>query len=363
MAAGAPSGARATGLALSRAPLPPAMGCPWPVIPAQRAEPLPEPLPGPLPEARERPCPVPRLIRRTGLGLVLSTLCHAGMAAAALLILPVASRDEAERGGAPAVTEITLVGEVEALATAEGARAEPVSLALPDLPDVTLEVPEVTPPALSLPGIPPVPDVARVDPEPPAPGLALPEPPSPLPAEIPARTEPRQPHQPTEPAPMHERQAPKLIAPPKRMAGPKPVLRPELGAARPVEGPGRGREGAGREAATRAATNRGGTGGVGVRAGSAVTAGYGARVRALIERQKSYPEAAQDRGQTGRTTIALAIARDGRVASVAVVKGSGHALLDSATLAAVRRAQPFPALPEGGPATISFQLSIGYDLQ
>ncbi|MCZ8262027.1 MAG: energy transducer TonB [Beijerinckiaceae bacterium] len=310
-------------------------------------------MPGPLPETRERPCPVPRLIRRTGLGLVLSTLCHAGMAAAALIILPAPAADEAERGGAPAVIEVTLVGEAEALATVQGARVEPVSLNLPELPAINAVVAEPLP-AVAVPEVPPVPAPTILAPEPPVPEIAVTETPPAAPAEIVTP--------PTERSEHKRRSDPRLPVVPKRAAMPNPK-RSERVTARPAEGPGRGREGAGREAATRAATNRGGTGGAGVMAGSAVTAGYGARVRALIERQKSYPEAAQERGQTGRTTIALAIARDGRVASVAVVKGSGHAVLDAATLAAVRRAQPFPALPEGGPATISFQLSIGYDLQ
>ncbi len=352
MTGGAFALAAETGLALRRAPALPGGGCAWPILPARQPEPLPEPLPGPLPETRERPCPVPRLIRRTGLGLVLSTLFHAGMAAAALIILPVPPADEAERGGAPAVMEVTLVGEAEALATVEGARAEPVLLALPDPPAIDTVLPEPVPPAL-VPDVPPVPEPVILAPVPSAPDIVLSEPPPVGPAEIAIPPGPR-----SELKPRMEAKPPVV---PKRASVPNPK-RSQPVANRPVDGPGRGREGAGQQAANRQAASRAGTGGAGSVAGSALTAAYGARVRALIERQKSYPEAAQDRGQTGRTTIALVISRDGRVASVAVVKGSGHAVLDAATLAAVRRAQPFPALPEGGPATVSFRLSIGYEL-
>lgn len=334
-----------TGLALRRAPALSGVACPWPVLPARRPEPLPEQLPGPLPETRERPCPVPRLIRRTGLGLVLSTLVHAGMAAAALIILPAPPADEAERGGAPAVMEVTLVGEAEALATVEGARAEPVSLALPDLAAIDAVVTDPAPP-VAVPELPPVPGPVILPPEPLVPEIVLPEPPAVSPAEIGIAPMPR--------SELKPRSEPKRPAVPKRG---QPVSAP------PAAGPGRGREGAGQQAANRQAASRAGTGGAGNVAGSALTAAYGASIRALIERQKSYPEAAQDRGQTGRTTNALVIARDGKLASVAVAKGSGHALLDAATLAAVRRAQPFPALPEGSPPTISFQLSIGYELR
>ncbi|MCZ8186818.1 MAG: energy transducer TonB [Beijerinckiaceae bacterium] len=352
MAAGLLSLKAETGLALHRAMAPLQAGCPWPVLPARRTAPLPDPLQVPVPEARERPCPVPRIIRRTGLGLGLSTLFHAGIAAAALIILPAPPADEAERGGPPSVLDVTLVGEAEALATTEGARAQPVSLALPELPAIEPVVTEPVP-TVAVPEVPPLPEPVILAPEPPLPAVVIPEPPPASPAEIVVA-----------PAPLPElkqKPRPKPQVEPKRVAGPK-AKRNEPAAVRPAEGPGRGREGAGQQAANRQATSRAGTGGAGPVAGLAVTAGYGARVRALIERQKSYPEAAQDRGQTGRTTIALVITRDGKLASVTVAKGSGHALLDAATLAAVRRAQPFPALPEGGPATISFQLSIGYDL-
>ncbi|MCZ8376071.1 MAG: TonB family protein [Beijerinckiaceae bacterium] len=347
-----------TGLALRRAPALPELACPWPVLPARRPEPLPERLPGPLPETRERPCPVPRLIRRTGLGLVLSALFHAGMAAAALIILPAQHSEEAERGGAPAIMEVTLVGEAEALAAVEGARADPVSLALPDVPAIDAVVVEPAPP-VTVPEVPPIPEPAILEPAPPLPDIVLPEPPSVGPAEIAIPPVPR-----SEPKPRYEPKARPETKPPvvaRRAALPNPK-RNEPVAARHAEGHGRGREGTGQQAANRDAASRAGTGGTGSVAGSALTAAYGARVRALIERQKSYPEAAQDRGQTGRTTIALVISRDGKLASVTVARGSGHALLDAATLAAVRRAQPFPALPEGGPPSISFQLSIGYEL-
>jgi protein TonB len=64
-----------------------------------------------------------------------------------------------------------------------------------------------------------------------------------------------------------------------------------------------------------------------------------------IERNKAYPRAAQERGETGVVQLAFSIDRQGRVVSSAIVKSSGYSALDQETMATVRRAQPFPAPP------------------
>jgi protein TonB len=75
---------------------------------------------------------------------------------------------------------------------------------------------------------------------------------------------------------------------------------------------------------------------------------YG-NIRRLIERNKSYPPAAQARGETGMVQFAFSIDRQGRVLASQVVVSSGHAALDQESLATVRRAQPFPPAPADMP--------------
>lgn len=90
---------------------------------------------------------------------------------------------------------------------------------------------------------------------------------------------------------------------------------------------------------------------------------YRSRVVAHLTRYKTYPEQAQDRGVTGRNTVTITLDRAGRVTGSGLSAGSGHSILDAATLAAVRRAQPFPPIPDGGPTSFTVTISLRYDLR
>lgn len=316
--------------------------------------------------ARSAPARMRALGQSTGLGALLSVLLHMGLAMAAL-VLAQPRQDQAERGGLPAAMDISLIGEVEQAASEAGARADAPLPVVPKPAEPAVTTAALVPDAERLPApefppaaeIQPVPETspAMLDLPPVAPPLAPAFPaPEPVPAPVPSpQALPEKAVSPpaARPAlPRRQTEAPKL------QTRAKSLVRP---AAQPLAR-GQGEAGNGQQAANRHATSRGGSGGNGATAGHANTAGYGARLRALIERQKSYPEQAQERGLTGRATIALVVTRDGRLASVSIARGSGHALLDSATLAAVRRAQPFPPLPEGAAQTASFTLTIGYAL-
>lgn len=65
-----------------------------------------------------------------------------------------------------------------------------------------------------------------------------------------------------------------------------------------------------------------------------------------IERNKAYPRAARERGETGVAQLAFSIDRQGHVLSSAIVKSSGYPALDQESIATVRRAQPFPPPPQ-----------------
>jgi protein TonB len=81
------------------------------------------------------------------------------------------------------------------------------------------------------------------------------------------------------------------------------------------------------------------------RSNPATEGDYQARARALIERNKRYPEEALQMGMTGSVVIVYVIGRDGRLVRAEIERSSGHSLLDQAALQAVRRAR-FGPMPE-----------------
>lgn len=95
---------------------------------------------------------------------------------------------------------------------------------------------------------------------------------------------------------------------------------------------------------------------------AAAVASYRQRALAHVARFKVFPQAAQDRGQRGSVGFTFTVTRGGQVTSVAVTASSGVPMLDQATLSMVRRAVPFPPMPEGGPASMTISTRIGYTL-
>lgn len=300
--------------------------------PASRA--LPEALPGQsyaggLPNGGVSV--LPRCARPAGLptGLGLSTFLHVSFALAAFAFMPSAIRPLVERGGTPAAIEVMLVGDVEANASVEGGRLPEINFAVPEVPPV--DAPEFVPARIELPE-PDPPDTLRMPAE-----LLMPK-----------------------PSPLKRAAAPKVVP----TAKVKPVQPPGKTEARPSklrEAPGR--QGDGRSAADSRASARGGSGGAGAQAGTAAMSSYRTRVVAHLTRYKTYPEQAQDRGVTGRNAVTITLDRAGRITGSGLANGSGHSILDAATLAAVRRAQPFPPIPDGGPASFTVTISLRYDLR
>jgi protein TonB len=85
---------------------------------------------------------------------------------------------------------------------------------------------------------------------------------------------------------------------------------------------------------------------------------------ARLERYKRYPAAAQARGEHGVVQLAFSVDRNGHVHDARIVRSSGSAELDRATLALVRRAEPLPPPPTGMPgARIPVVVPIRYRIQ
>jgi protein TonB len=185
--------------------------------------------------------------------------------------------------------------------------------------EVTMTLPEASPPpepVTETPPEPPPPEPppppAAVEPEPPPPvAVAKPEPPPPLkpvvhkpvakPLPRPVRTPPPEP-MPATAVPVAPRQAPTQTAViPQAMPAPRPA---------PV-----------------------------------VSGNYRAALSAWLESHKRYPESARSRGEEGRAVLRFRVARSGQVLNYALVGSTGFADLDASIDAMMRGATlpPFPA--------------------
>ncbi len=125
-----------------------------------------------------------------------------------------------------------------------------------------------------------------------------------------------------------------------------------------------GENGAGTDRRTQQALKNGGASqGAAATAGKSEIASYRSRILAHLARFKDYPDSAQDAGIQGRTIISFTVTRSGGVSTSTLTGSSGAGVLDQATLTMLRRAQPFPAMPAGGPASLSITAVIRYDLR
>ena len=78
-----------------------------------------------------------------------------------------------------------------------------------------------------------------------------------------------------------------------------------------------------------------------------------AQLMAHLERLKRYPPGARRRREEGVVLVRFRIDDRGIVQSAQLVRSSGHAELDEAVLALIRRASPVPAPPAGAPRSIT----------
>lgn len=341
---------------------------------------------------RERPCPA-KAVSGKPAWFLSSLLFHASLIVAAVLALPQPAAPIAERGGIDQPLEVVVVGAQEALAQQEGAKssAETSGIIEPTLeveaaPSSTLVVAEdlaepVPPEQLSTPApeasaeAKPAEEIASLALAPPNfPPTLEPAEASPLTAVKAQETVIPPPATPSSAAPTSSARAARLKneatkppSPPlkqqlekeqKRLRVPKPAAASPAGSTT-----AKGKAGQGDAQTSRAASAAGGTGGSAVTAGRDVITDYRARVVAHLTRYKTYPEQARDRGEIGRNAVKITLARDGSVTIAAIASPSGHPLLDAATLAAVRRAQPFPAIPESGPASFTLTIGLAYALR
>lgn len=78
--------------------------------------------------------------------------------------------------------------------------------------------------------------------------------------------------------------------------------------------------------------------------------------------QPVYPPLARRRGLEGRVVLRVAVAADGAVQEVTVLRGSGHAMLDEAAREAVSRWRFRPATTGAGPVSAAVEIPVSFRL-
>ena len=94
--------------------------------------------------------------------------------------------------------------------------------------------------------------------------------------------------------------------------------------------------------------------------GNAITSNYKGRLVSHLRRYKHYPLNAREQKITGSPRVSFTINASGRVVRARIAKSSGSSILDKAALTSVRKASPFPAIPKGGPKTLSITVPLIY---
>ena len=223
----------------------------------------------------------------------------------------------------------------------------PPSLTPPPMPEPPPQIadqrPQITETPPPVPDLPPVPEMAPIAMADALPQVAAPPKPPEPPAEPPAEPVAKAPEPPQAPAPEPKPE-------PEPAAEPTPAPRP----AQPAQlAEGSGNKGAaGTEGTARAATQSDAQ-------TADLRAGWGADIRARIERRKAYPRDGD--GASGTVKLRLTVGTDGRLAAVQIVASSGSAALDAAAIKAVQRAGRLPKAPRGlGAGQVTFTLPISF---
>ena len=97
---------------------------------------------------------------------------------------------------------------------------------------------------------------------------------------------------------------------------------------------------------------------------AAALASYNQLVAAHLQRFKQYPSSAKAAGEQGTSRLSFTLGRSGQVLGSRLAGSSGHPALDGETLAMIRRAQPFPAMPpELKQASMSFSIPVQFSIR
>jgi protein TonB len=95
----------------------------------------------------------------------------------------------------------------------------------------------------------------------------------------------------------------------------------------------------------------------------AAPANYAAEVMSRISAAKRYPTSSRARREEGTVRVSFALNRDGSVQGETLVTSSGHDALDKEALATVRRAAPYPPVPDDVLAPLELQVDVAFTLK
>lgn len=95
---------------------------------------------------------------------------------------------------------------------------------------------------------------------------------------------------------------------------------------------------------------------------SADVLAYRQRLEGHLARYRIYPSAAREAGREGIVMLHFVMTDDGRVLQAWVGESSGVSDIDREAVAAVLRAQPLPAFPQGWPGRLDIILPVTFRL-
>lgn len=163
-------------------------------------------------------------------------------------------------------------------------------------------------------------------------------------------TEPSEPPTAKKPRPPQEKRAAKPKLAPEPKPAPRSVERPVSVAEDTAKGPQSGTAGAGGSSKDER--------------GSASLSSYQAKLAARLRSFRSFPAAAEKQGITGTAVVTFTVNASGTVTSAKLGRSSGHAILDSAAVAMVHRASPFPPIPANiGRSSITVSAPVRFDMR
>lgn len=91
---------------------------------------------------------------------------------------------------------------------------------------------------------------------------------------------------------------------------------------------------------------------------------YTDMIRQRIQESIIYPHQARKDGIEGRPYVRFSINTAGEVTSLELVRSSGYAILDEEALSAIRRASPFPKIPESlNKQSLTYIQGLGFVLK
>ena len=98
--------------------------------------------------------------------------------------------------------------------------------------------------------------------------------------------------------------------------------------------------------------------------GRAAISNYLGRIVSRLQRQKRYPADARRRKMEGTVVVAFTVRSNGQVSGVRLKRSSGHAALDREVRAMIKRAAPFPPMPQdSGRKALSLSVPINFKMR